>query len=582
VRQLFDFLNQLFDPRKRPAQPQQFSLQQPPPPGGKPDVTVSTELPTADLTPTREVQMRAAAAERHIDQLLNPLQGDLTDDVEITVERLRAALHHRETSGLVIRKLVLPASPGRRVYAVFVDGLVDSQSVELAIIEPLMTQTRLQGSLRTGLELLRQVDETLMPGRQVEHVHSLGLVISGIVSGMCALLVETAPGILLVEVRKWPMRAVERPLNEGVLRGPQEGFTEVLKINTTLIRRRLMTPDLIFEPGKIGRRSRTDIAVVYLKGLVSPALLEEVRRRIAHVDTDLLLETGQLEQLIEDSPQGLFPTLQATERPDRTAAALAEGRVAILMEGSPLALIVPAVLTDFLRIPEDYYVKWPFGTFLRIVRTLGLVITLLLPALYIAIADYHHEMIPPALLTAIAASREQVPFPATLEVLMMEVAFEVIREGAIRVPSQLGQTIGIVGALILGQAAVEASIISPILIIIVATTALGSFTIPDYSLNLVIRVSRFVMIFLGATLGLYGVAIGLFAFSVHAVSLKSFGVPYLAPMGPPQPGNPDNMLRGPTFLLDKRPTLARPRDKQRQAEKVMGWRVPPSNNEEET
>lgn len=581
LRPFLHWLNSLFDPRKPYSFFQLFTLRN----AGEgeaaeADITVHTNAAVPDLTQPEKLRLKAAAAERTIDRTLGELKGDITGDLELDAERLRDVLNYDETFGVVFRKLSLPGTPARGAYVVYVDGLVDSPSIEKSVIEPLMFQARFSGDLAAGLTLQRQIEETLMTGRRAESVFALSAAVEGILSGKCALLVETVPGITLIDARKWPARAVERSKNEGSIRGSQEGFTEVLLTNTALLRRRLFSPDLVFEPGQIGRRSRTNIALVFLKDLANPKLVTEARRRLANIDIDVLLDSGQLEQMIEDVAAGLFPTMHVTERPDRVVAALSEGRLAILVDGSPNALIAPSVFGDMLRFPEDYYVKWPFGTLLRLVRILGMMITLLLPALYIAIADFHHEMIPPALLTAIAASREQVPFPAFMEVLIMEIAFEVIREGALRVPSVLGQTIGIVGALILGQAAVEANIVSPILVIIVATTALGSFTIPDYSMNLVIRAARFAMIFLGASLGLFGVAIGLFVISVHAASLKSFGVPYLAPSGPPQRGNvADNMLRGPLFTMDRRPAIARPRETRRQTKKLMDWKNASSTDE---
>lgn len=343
-----------------------------------------------------------------------------------------------------------------------------------------------------------------------------------------------------------------------MVRGAQKGFTETLRLNTALLRRRLMTPDLVMEAGMLGRRTRDDICLCYLDGVVHPDLVQEVRRRLSSVDVDMISDTGVLEQFIEDHPKSLLPTLGSTQRPDRAAAQIAEGRVVILVEGSPYALIGPVTFGDFFRNPEDYSIKWPFGTFLRLVRMLGMFVTLLLPSLYISFANVHQEMLPTALVLAIAASREPVPFPAPVEVLIMEVSFEIIREGSLRIPAAMGQTAGIVGALILGQAAVQASIISPILVIIVATTALGSFTIPDYGMSLAVPVVRFGFILLGSTFGLYGIAIGLLLLAAHTSGLKSLGVPYMAPIGPRLRTSPDLIVRGQLYTMDQRPEMLRP------------------------
>jgi spore germination protein KA len=544
------------------------------------DLTVHPDLPVPPDTSLQRVKLRTSEALNEIDDTLNILHTDLTSEVEVNLGRLQEALHYGLTSDVVVRRFDMPFTPAVAAYLVFISGVVNADEIDRGVILPLMDLPRGQAA-PVGLALLDQVERSLMPGRQTGRAFDLSYAVGCVASGQCALLLETVPGMLVIDERKYPGRGVEPPTAEQVVRGPQEGFTETILTNTALLRRRLKSPDLIFESAEVGVRSRTLVMIGYLHGVVNPALVAEVRRRLQGLLVDSVQASGTLEQLLEDSPLGIFPTMQETQRPDRAAASISEGRLAILVDGSPYALIAPCVFGDFFRNPEDYYIKWPFGSLLRLIRLGGLMVTLLLPGMYIAIANFHQEMIPSSLLLAIAASRESVPFPAAYEVIMMEVAFEIIREGSLRIPTVLGQTVGIVGALILGQAAVQANIVSPILVIMVATTALGSFTIPNYSMSLPVRFGRFFFILFAASLGLYGIAAGLFLISAHAASLRSFGVPYLSPSGPRSPGSPDVVLRGPTFAMQRRPEMLHPIDVKRQRNPIMDWNpmapdLPPS------
>ncbi|HWI53737.1 MAG TPA: spore germination protein [Symbiobacteriaceae bacterium] len=567
-RKLLTAVNRWFDPTQALKGGDEFSLKYPVQPGpAEPDLTVMTRIEVEPDTPLKRLKVRAGAAADQVSKVLEQVQSDLTDDVALTLGRVKDALNADMSADVIVRPVTLQFVQPLQAYVVYIDGAANGQVVEEAILEPLLLLARGSVTAR-GTDLLHLVESHLVSNRQTEPVHQLRTIVEGVVSGQVALLLESAPGALLMEARNWPSRAVDKPITENVVKGPHEAFTENIRTNSALLRHRLMTPDLVFEPGQIGRRSRSYVYLAYIRGLANADLLAEVRRRLAAIDIDTLTDNGMLEQYLEGHQKTFFPTLGTTERPDRAAASISEGRVAILLDGSPYVLLVPWLFGDFFHNPEDYYIRPPFGTALRIVRITGAMITLLLPGLYIAIANYHHEMIPPSLLLAIAATREAVPFPAPLEVVMMELAFEIIREGSIRIPSVLGQTVGIVGALILGQAAVQAAIVSPILVIIVALTALGSFTIPNYEMGLVIRVLRFGFIFLATTFGLYGVAVGLLLISGHASAMRSFGVPFMAPLGPRLPGSPDTIIRGPLPAMGRRPGTVRPADRRRQAQGV--------------
>jgi spore germination protein KA len=383
---------------------------------------------------------------------------------------------------------------------------------------------------------------------------TIGDLLHAILDGGTALLVEGAGTGLAVYLPQSEGRAVQEPAAEPVIRGPREGFTEHLSDNTAMLRRRLRSPQLRIESLRIGRSSWTAVVMIYLRDVADPGVVAEVRRRLEDVEIDSLEDSSYLEELIEDDPYSLFPTILNTERPDAVAASLSEGRVAILTDNSPSALIVPVSLWSFLQASEDHYQRYPIATFLRLLR-LGLAaVSLLGPAIWVAVLSYHQEMLPSALLLTVAATREGIPFPAIVEALLMEIFFEALREAGVRLPRPIGQAVSIVGALVIGQAAVQAGIVSAPKVIVVAATGIASFTIPRFTLGIALRLLRFGMMLLAGTLGLFGLMLGLIMLLYHLCALRSFGVPYLSPVAPLSlTGLKDSLIRGPRWLLDQRP-----------------------------
>ena len=316
---------------------------------------------------------------------------------------------------------------------------------------------------------------------------------------------------------------------------------------------------------KIGTYSGTDIAIAYIDGLVDPEVLQEVKKRLGQIKIDGILESGYIEELIEDNPYSPFPQIEHTERPDKVAGALLEGRIAIITDGTPLALIVPVVFWGFLQASEDYYERYMFSSFARMLRVLSALIALIGPAVYIAVTTYHQEMLPTGLLLSIAAQREGVPFPAVVEAFLLEFAFEVLREGGIRLPRPVGQAISIVGALVVGQAAVQAGLVSAAMVIVVALTGIASFTIPAFSMGMTFRLLRFPIMIAASVLGFYGVMLGLLVILTHMCSLRSFGVPYLSPVAPLHYQElKDIPIRSPWWRMIRRPKLYRSQDITRQ------------------
>ena len=430
---------------------------------------------------------------------------------------------------------------------------MDTKVINDDILQPLMLLSNLD--INSDVEnIFNYIRSHILPHNQLKEARTHQEVIDEVYFGGCGLYIDGLDTAFTADVKEFPSRSVERPNTELVIRGPQEGFTESLRSNTGLIRKRLMDQKLITENIIIGKRSRTPCSIMYLKDIANDSLVAEVRRRLKSIEVDHIMDTGELEQFIEDNPSLPIPQIMATERPDRVCTMLTEGRVAIVMHGSPFALVVPITSSDIMYSAEDQYLRFPYSNMLRIIRILALLMSLLLPGIFLAITNYHHEMIPTDLLLAILSAREKVPFPSVVEVFLMEISFELIREAGIRIPGPIGPTLGIIGALILGQAAVEANIVSPILIIVVAVTGLGSFAIPNFSAGFAFRILRFGFIILAAISGFLGITVGLVLIGLWMVNAKSFGVPFVSPVAPRTSGGfSDAVFKSPVWKQEKRP-----------------------------
>lgn len=495
----------------------------------------------------------------------------VTADLAPNVEWLKRFFSVPGNGGFVFRPVSLGSRPVDGVVA-YLDDQVDWQHLEKTLLNPLMSADLPELALQDPESLIRQV----LTGRA--HAESDRYIIAdAILKGSAVLLIDGTDRAIVVEARGWAKRAVTRPTAEQGVRGPQEGFTEDLRTNLSLVRRQMRTAELIVEWTQLGRLTHADVAVLYIKRVANAKLVAEVRRRIRTVDVDILNGSATVEQWLEDNPYSLFPTLVSTERPDRVTALLAEGYVAILVANTPYALILPGNITLFLHSPEDVYLRWPYATFVRLIRSVAFFTALLMPGIYVAIAYFHHEMVPTALMLAISGTRETVPLPVILEVVLMELTFELIREAGLRIPSVMGQTIGIVGALILGQAAVQAGLVSPILVILTAGTALASFAIPNYSMQFAVRIMRFGFIFAGAMLGLFGVTLSFLVLCVSQAGTNTFGVPQLSPFTPYRSWS-DAVVRLPAWAQQRTETV-RPKESGRQADPARSWAPGPMHSQ---
>lgn len=478
--------------------------------------------------------------------MIKSVPNTISSSLDINLNNLKLRYTASINSDIILREFNIHVN--NRTYKaliVCIDGMIDSDLVNNFLLRPLM-QTNSKSKVppkkinlngieikqNIKIDLKKYIHDALVPQNDINEAKTLDELISGVNIGNCALLVDTVDTGILVDVKGYKAREISTPSNEVVVRGSQEAFVEKLRTNTTMLRRLINNENLIIEEANVGSVSKTNIAICYLKNIVNAELVNEVKFRIKNLDIDYIISSGQLEQLIQDNGNISFPQVIATERSDKTASHILEGRVAIIVNGSPYVLIVPGVFLDFLSSPEDLNLKHQYANLLKLVRFLATFITLLLPGIYIAIINYHTELLPTELLFTIAAARNTVPFPTILEILIMEISFELLREAGLRVPAPFGSTIGIIGALVLGEAAVSANLVSPILIIIVAVTGICSFAIPDFSLSFSFRIFRFLYIILGYLSGLLGIAAGIFIQIGILSGLNSFGAPYLVPYAP--------------------------------------------------
>ncbi|MDI3257629.1 MAG: spore germination protein, partial [Kyrpidia sp.] len=404
-------------------------------------------------------------------------------------------------------------------------------------------------------------------------------ILEAVLRGETAVVVEGLADVILIDTRTLEKRAVDQPATEQVIRGARDGFIELINTNISLLRYRLQTPDFRVKMVQLGELSKTKFAVCYVESVANPDLVREVHERITKISIDAVEAAGYVEQLIEDHHTSPFPQIQNTERPDKAVAALMEGRVVILADGTPFALIVPAVFSQFLQTIDDYSERFLMASMVRAVRFVALVFSLIFPSLYVSLISYNPELIPTRFAVAVAGGRAGVPFPAVIEVLIMEVAMEVLREATIRMPQQVGGALSIVGALVIGQAAVGAGFASPITVVVVALTTIGSFATPAYNAAVALRMLRFPLTILSGMFGLYGVMIGLIAIINHLLSLRSFGVPYFSPVVPTDwQGIRDTLLRSPLWTMTKRPAHLFTRNPVRLARRMVdALKTPPDS-----
>ena len=478
-------------------------------------------------------------------------KGDLGTEYRKNLDLLLKAAHAGESEDVMVRAF---RAAGRDAAVIYIDGMADDTKIQRFLLSPLLRMAPPPKDVSFQEHLTRSV----LPLGSITQVRSLGEILNRIFSGDAALICDTVPGALIADVKGFVKRALGQPINESVILGPHEGFNESLRDNIVLLRRLMRTPALISEQMTIGDAAPTRLCMLYVNGIARKETVDEVRRRLRGCRVDYLSSAGMLEQLIEDDPACLFPQIAATERPDRAVSFLSEGQVVILLENSSTSLALPIGLVHLYHAPDDTALRWQYGTFLRMLRLAGMLISLLLPALFISLSVFHPEGMSLSLLTSILESQARVPFSLFSSMLIMLFIFSLINEAGVRVPGAMGGSLSIVAGLILGQAAVDADLFSPLIIIVVALSGLGSYAAPAFSLTLSLRIAQFLLAFLSGMAGYLGLVLGLFVLLMRAVGLTSLGNPYLAPVAPKRPANPDTVARPPIWRQRLRGALANP------------------------
>ncbi|WP_245602231.1 spore germination protein [Peribacillus kribbensis] len=498
---------------------------------------------------------------------------DKQDDVQTFTFNLETNIQLiKDTLGnppdINVRKIEIDKEQNYTIAVIRMDGMSDKMEINSSVIEPLTKLTFEQ--LRKQLENPNSSNtlSKLISVNKLSCYTEVNKVVHSLLQGNAAILVNHSQEIYMAATRMLKVRSITEPTSQTVIRGPKDSFTEDLRTNTSLIRARITNKDLKLEMVNKGEVTHTDIELMYIKGIADESILSEVRRRLEKIKVDGILESSYVEEFIQDSRFSLFPTILSTERPDVVVSNLLEGRFAIFVYGTPYVLIGPAAFIQFFQSAEDYYQNQYMGTFIRILRFIAFFIALYAPGLYVAIMTHHHGLIPTTLLVSLAGQREGVPFPIIIEGLVMEIVFEVLREAGIRMPRAVGQTVSIVGALILGQAAVEAGFVSASTVIVVSLTAIANFTMPFFNVAIAARLLRFFILLLGSFIGLYGIMLGTFMILAHLCSIRSFGIPYFEPIAPFRLNEQkDVFVRLPIPYHFSRPSPANPEQKKRAGRK---------------
>jgi hypothetical protein len=456
----------------------------------------------------------------------------LSTDIDVNIQFLKALLN--KCSDAVIREFTFGTDYQVKGALLYFDGLVDKAEIENHILKTLLMELNMlndETPLAAG-NLLQFVQERILTLSELKPITTLEEVTHYMSLGDSIILIDGYAQGLSAGTRSWPTRGIETPVNESVIQGPKEGFNEVLRDNTALLRRRIKSSQFKIETMVLGRITKTDIAIAYIEDIASPDIVKDINQRLAGIDLDSILDTGYLEEFVSDQKYTIFSQVEYTEKPDRVCGMLLEGKVCIMVDGSPMAMVLPTSFPQLLNASEDYYQHFIAGSIYRILRFFAFLIALFLPSFYVAIISFHQEMLPTSLYLTVASSREGIPFPIIIEALLMEVTFELLREAGLRLPQVIGPAVSIVGALIIGDAAVRAGLVSSLMVVVVAFTGIASFVIPVYNGSVLIRITRFGILIAAGILGLPGIIMAILLILIKMVSIKNLGQPYLEPVSP--------------------------------------------------
>lgn len=484
-------------------------------------------------------------------------------NVELTGKNIKILLS--DSDDIVIRELYINGDESLSITLCYVDGLINSKAASDDILKPLLQEASL-GKTKNSKDIINLIEHgTLYYTSQVTR-DSTDNTINDILNGSVALIFSDVKLAVTFDIKGFEKRSIDEPTDESVIKGAKDAFIEVLRVNTSLVRRKIRTQNLRIKQIDIGQETVTPVAICYINGIANPHLIKEVIKRLEKIDIDGVLVTAAIEEYIIDDKSSTFPQILYTERPDKFCSNLLEGRVGVLVDGLPTAFIIPGVINQFMQAPEDYSRNFLVASMISIIRYLSFIATLFLPGFYISISTFHQEMIPTELALSIIASKEGVPFPTFIEVIVMLIAFEVLLEAGLRMPKPIGQAVSIVGALVVGQSAVEAKMVSPAVVIVVAVTLIAGFTIPNQDFSNASRLWRFIMTIFSSIAGLLGLAMGIIGLLLHLATIETFGVAYLTPFAANEGKElaKDTIIRLPMWTMKKRPRSLRTINKVRQ------------------
>ncbi|OGO84348.1 MAG: spore gernimation protein KA [Clostridiales bacterium GWE2_32_10] len=480
----------------------------------------------------------------------------------ITTQKIKDILG--KSSDVTFRRMNINGNKNLSFSSVHINGMVDSLKASEFILQPILTNEVFKKSMTTE-EIVKLIEEGSIYYASQTTRKDLNEVVKDVIDGSIAIIFDKENIAFTFDVKGFEHRSVSEPTSENVRKGGKDCFVEVLRVNTATIRRRIKTSSLVFEEKLVGEQSLTKIAIIYIDGITNVEIVDNVKKKIDEIHIDDLISIGKLSEYITEKKYSLFPMIDYTERPDKFCADINEGRVGIIVDGLPLGVIVPAELAKFIQAPEDYSQDPIFSSLIRILRYILVILTVVLPGLYVAITTFHSEMIPTELAISIAQSKEGVPFPVFLEVIIMLIAFEVLVEAGLHLPRTIGQAVSIVGALVVGEAAVNAKLISPAVVIVIAAAAIASYTIPNQDLSNAIRVWRFIFVIFSSLAGLFGLYMGVILLLFILARMESFGIPYLVPYaGSKSKEISDSFLRMPNYFNEKRPSFLKTYNKKRQ------------------
>ncbi|WP_308639480.1 spore germination protein [Paenibacillus silvisoli] len=454
-------------------------------------------------------------------------------------------------SDIQFRELTIKG--GSKLLLIYVDGMIDTDVMTTNVLKPLIYEGLPQGvgTIDSLAELCELGLFAVMQNRKLTDDVE---IVDAVLKGQAAIMAEDSSCALLLDCTKFETRGIEESSNEAALRGSRESFTEQLRTNTMMLRRIIPSPELKMESAQVGRLTKTNVVISYIEGLANDSVVNEIRSRIHRIKLDAILESSYIEESIEDTHFSPFPQMVITERPDIVSAGLMHGKIAVFTDGTPNVILVPMSFWDGLQAPDDFYERFLFASMNRWIRYIFAAFSILFPSIYIALTNYHPEMVPPKLMLSITGLRESSPFPTIIEIFLMEFMFEGLREAGIRLPKQIGPLVSIVGALVIGEAAVRAGIISAPIVIVVSAAGISSFVIPKYRFSFPFRMLRFPLLVLSGLFGLFGIALGIIAMFIHLINLTPFGTPYLAPVTPTIPGRIKHiLLRWPRKLASANP-----------------------------